>query len=62
MERFESLLLMMFVSICLAVVIILKRESIPQQLRRPLAIIALFMVGSSFIMFVAALFTSGIQE
>lgn len=60
MEHFESLLLLLFVSICLAVVIILKRESIPQQLRRPLAIAALLMVGSSFFMFVVALFINGI--
>lgn len=56
MEDIESLLLFMFVSFCLALVIVMKKESIPKQLRKILAIITLIMVGSSFLMFIVALF------
>jgi|HigsolmetaAR203D_1030402.scaffolds.fasta_scaffold00079_34 Na+-translocating ferredoxin:NAD+ oxidoreductase RnfE subunit len=51
-----ALVVMIIVSFCLAAVIIMQREHIPHNLRRPLAIFALVMVVSSFVMLLAALF------
>jgi|GEM_PF-1674540 hypothetical protein len=49
-------LTMMIVSLCLAAVVILKKESIPQALRRPLALFSLFIVCASFVMMMIALY------
>lgn len=51
-----ALVVMIIVSFCLAAVIIMQKEHIPDKLRRPLAIFALVMVVSSFVMLLAALF------
>jgi len=50
-----ALAVMIIVSFCLAAVIIMQREQIPPKLRRPLAVFALIMVASSFVMLLAAL-------
>lgn len=47
---------MMIVSLCLAAVVILKKESIPQSLRRPLATFSLILVVASFVMMMIALY------
>lgn len=56
MDNLNSSLLFLLVSTCLALVIIWKRESIPERLRRPLATATLVMVSAAFIMLVVSLF------
>ncbi|WP_127585435.1 hypothetical protein [Paenibacillus koleovorans] len=43
-----SILLFMIISFSLALILIMKRETIPPQLRRTLALIAIVMVSCSF--------------
>jgi len=43
------------VSFSLAVILILKRETIPVPIRRPLAILAIFMVSCTFFLIVFSL-------
>lgn len=52
----SSLWLMIILSFCLAAVVVLKKESIPERIRRPLAIISLLMVVASFVMLMAVLY------
>lgn len=59
MEHFSSIITFMIVSFALAFVMILKRDTIPDKIRRPLAIAAIFMVCSSFIMLIVGLFQMG---
>lgn len=47
------------VSFCLAGVLIFKRDSIPDQMKRPLAICALLLVCFSFFLIVFLFFTAG---
>lgn len=55
----DQLLIFMIVSFALAAVVIMQREKIPAPIRRPLAIITLIMVASSFIMLIVTLFQLG---
>lgn len=57
----DSLLIMLVVSFALALVLILKKDSIPDKLRRPLALFALFMVSSSFLFLLITLFRLGMD-
>lgn len=54
----ESVVLMLIVSFSLALVLILKRESIPDRLRRPLALLSLVLVAVSFALMVYSFFIS----
>lgn len=54
----ESILIYLISSFVFAGVIILKRESLPMNLRRPLALIALFLVISSFLFLIMHFFTN----
>lgn len=59
MQSSGTLALFLIVSFCLAAVVILKRESIPPVLRRPIAIATLIMVAAAFIMLLVSFFTMG---
>jgi DMSO/TMAO reductase YedYZ heme-binding membrane subunit len=45
---------MLVVSLCLAAVIIYKKDTIPAHVRRPLALVTIVLVLASFIMMVAS--------
>jgi DMSO/TMAO reductase YedYZ heme-binding membrane subunit len=55
----SSVVIMLLVSFCLAGVIILKKEAIPERIRAPLALIAVILVLASFAMLVVSLMTMG---
>lgn len=57
MESSSALALFLIVSFCLAGVLILKRDSIPQKLRRFMAIATLVMIVSAFVMLLVSFFT-----
>ncbi|MDF2721768.1 MAG: hypothetical protein K0Q59_1443 [Paenibacillus sp.] len=54
-----SVVLFTILAFSLAVVLIMKRETIPPQLRRMLAIVAIVLVCSSFLLIVFSLFGAG---
>lgn len=56
-----TLVTFLIVVFCLAAVVILKKESIPPSLRRPIAIGTLVMIVAAFAMLLAAFFTAGSQ-
>lgn len=56
MDNVNSSLLYMLITFCLGALIIWRRESLPERIRRPLAIFSLLMVSVSFIMFVVSLY------
>ncbi|MDP5274518.1 hypothetical protein [Chengkuizengella axinellae] len=56
MENTESLVIFMIVSFALALVLILKKDSISQPFRKYLAIFALFMVLCSFVLLIISFF------
>lgn len=49
-----SVVTLIVVSFCMAAVIILKKDSIPSRMRRPLAIFSLLMVLGAFTMLIAS--------
>lgn len=59
MSDTNTLVTFIIVSFALAAVLIFKKETIPDRLRRPLAIFTLFMVTAAFIMLVVSLFQMG---
>ncbi|WP_309120151.1 hypothetical protein [Paenibacillus sp.] len=59
MQSSGALAVFLVVSFCLAAVVILKRESIPDPLRRPIAIATLVMIVAAFVMLLATFFTMG---
>ena len=59
MDDTGTLVTFMLVSFALAAVLIFKKETIPERIRRPLAIFSLFMVSAAFIMLVVSFFQMG---
>jgi len=59
MNSSEALAVYLIVSFCLAAVVIMKRDSIPQPLRRPIAIATLIMIAGAFVMLLYTFFTAG---
>ncbi|WP_274365994.1 hypothetical protein [Paenibacillus thermotolerans] len=59
MSSSGPLITFIIVSFCLAGIVILRRESIPQPMRKYLAIFSLFMISASFIMLTYTFFTAG---
>jgi hypothetical protein len=53
------ILTFIIVSICLALILIMKRDSIHPPFRRPLAILALIMVVASFVLILYSAFHLG---
>jgi len=59
MQSSAALAVFLVVSFCLAAVVILKRDSIPDSLRRPIAIGTLVMIVAAFVMLLVTFFTMG---
>lgn len=59
MSDLGSIITFMIVSFALAIVIILKKDSLPDQVKKPLAMITLVMVISSFVMMLVYFFSMG---
>ena len=59
MDSSSALAVFIIVSFCLAAVLILKRDTIPDKLRRPMAIATLIMIVGAFIMLLYTFFTAG---
>ncbi|HZG75475.1 MAG TPA: hypothetical protein VEZ72_06410 [Paenibacillus sp.] len=59
MQSSGALAVFLIVSFCLAAVVILKRETIPEPLRRPIAIATLVMIVAAFVMLLVSFFTMG---
>ncbi|RED65605.1 hypothetical protein [Cohnella lupini] len=55
----EATVIFIIASFGLAVVLILSRERIPEQLRRPMAIISIFLVLFAFFLIVYSFFRIG---
>lgn len=51
-----SLIIMLIASFALAVIVIIKREEIPERARRPLAIASLVLVVASFSLFIVSIY------
>jgi DMSO/TMAO reductase YedYZ heme-binding membrane subunit len=56
----EQIVLFMIVSFALALVVILKKDALPASIRKPLALVSIFMVATSFIMLVISLYQMGL--
>ncbi|MFD2117304.1 hypothetical protein ACFSTH_10400 [Paenibacillus yanchengensis] len=59
MSHAASMIVMIIASFCLAGVILLKRESIPDKARKPLALTAIGLILFSFFLIVYSLVTLG---
>ncbi|NOU97972.1 hypothetical protein GC093_32805 [Paenibacillus sp. LMG 31456] len=57
MSNSASILTLIIVSFCFALILILKKDSLPSTVKRPLAIIALVMVTFSFSLIVYSFFS-----
>jgi drug/metabolite transporter (DMT)-like permease len=55
MSNSSSILTFIIVSFCLALVLIMKKDSLPSSMKRYLALLALVMVGCSFVLIVYSL-------
>jgi hypothetical protein len=53
-----SILTFIIVSFCLALILILKKDSIPAQVKRYLALLALVMITMSFVLILMSFFGS----
>ncbi len=54
-----SILTFIMVSFCLALILILKKDSIPSPMKRTLALLALVMVSMSFVLIILSFFSKG---
>jgi hypothetical protein len=54
-----SILTFIIVSFCLAVILILKKDAIPAQMKRYLALLAIVMVAMSFVLIILSFFAVG---
>jgi hypothetical protein len=54
-----SILTFIIVSFCLAFILILKKDTIPAQLKRYLALLAIVMVSMSFVLIALSFFRMG---
>jgi len=59
MSQTQSFITFIIVSFVFAGVILLKRESLPEKLKRPLALFALFLIITSFVLILYS-FTAGV--
>ncbi|WP_081823918.1 hypothetical protein [Paenibacillus sp. UNC451MF] len=57
MSNSTSILTFIIVSFCFALILIMKRETLPSGIKRPLAILALVMVAFSFSLIVYSFFS-----
>ena len=52
----ERIVIFLIAAFSFALVLIMKRDSIPDKLRRPLAILSLVMVAAAFVLLVCSFF------
>ncbi|NEN82907.1 hypothetical protein [Paenibacillus elgii] len=56
MSNGASILTFMIISFSLALILIMKKDSLPANVKRPLAILALVMVSFSFVLMIFSFF------
>jgi hypothetical protein len=54
-----SILTFVLVSFCLAIILIMKKDSLPAQMKRYLALLAIVMVSLSFVLILFSFFGTG---
>ncbi|NOU67283.1 hypothetical protein GC096_24880 [Paenibacillus sp. LMG 31461] len=54
-----SILTFVIVSFCLAIILIMKKDSLPVQMKRYLALLAIVMVSISFVLILLSFFRAG---
>lgn len=54
-----SILTFVLVSFCLAIILIIKKDSLPAQMKRYLALLAIVMVSFSFVLILISFFGAG---
>ncbi|UJF31626.1 hypothetical protein [Paenibacillus hexagrammi] len=59
MSQSGSILTFVIVSFCLAVILIMKKDTLPSQIKRWLAILAIAMVSISFVLVLLSFFGLG---
>jgi threonine/homoserine/homoserine lactone efflux protein len=59
MQSSGAIVTFIIVAFCLAAVVILRKDTIPEALRRPIAIGTLFMIAAAFVMLLISFFTAG---
>lgn len=59
MTQSGSILTFILVSFCLAVILIMKKDSLPAPMKRYLALLAIVMVSLSFVLIVVSFFGAG---
>ncbi|MFE5319067.1 hypothetical protein ACFQ88_10190 [Paenibacillus sp. NPDC056579] len=57
MNNSTTLLTFIIISFCFALILIMKKDTLPSNVKRPLAILALIMVAFSFTLIVYSFFT-----
>ncbi|GLI05332.1 MULTISPECIES: hypothetical protein [Paenibacillus] len=57
MSNGASILTFMIISFSLALILIMKKDSLPANVKRPLAILALVMVSFSFVLMIFSFFS-----
>ncbi|MBP1963493.1 hypothetical protein [Paenibacillus aceris] len=59
MTESGSILTFILVSFCLAIILIMKKDSLPAQMKRYLALLAIVMVSISFVLILISFFGAG---
>ncbi|MDD9265718.1 hypothetical protein ACFPES_01600 [Paenibacillus sp. GCM10023248] len=59
MTQSGSILTFILVSFCLAIILIIKKDSLPAPMKRYLALLAIVMVSLSFVLIVVSFFGAG---
>ncbi|MDQ0874075.1 ABC-type dipeptide/oligopeptide/nickel transport system permease component [Paenibacillus sp. V4I3] len=54
-----SIITFVLVSFCLAIILIMKKDSLPAQMKRYLALLAIIMVSLSFVLILISFFGAG---
>ncbi|WP_261301908.1 hypothetical protein [Paenibacillus andongensis] len=54
-----SIITFVLVSFCLAIILIMKKDSLPAQMKRYLALLAIVMVSLSFVLILFSFFGTG---
>ncbi|MEC0230236.1 hypothetical protein [Paenibacillus alba] len=59
MTNSGSIITFVLVSFCLAIILIMKKDSLPAQMKRYLALLAIVMVSLSFVLILISFFGAG---
>ncbi|GGI45501.1 hypothetical protein GCM10008018_12480 [Paenibacillus marchantiophytorum] len=60
MTNSGSIITFVLVSFCLAIILIMKKDSLPAQMKRYLALLAIVMVSLSFVLILISFFGAGV--